>query len=150
MVRDAHYSSLKRPLPKIAWSYTLVLRTIAWKRLCVEYSWIWKLRKWTQIAQKLLEVQEEDDYSIRQENFSGIDLNWRTFNRIRTGIARVKTNIVRWNQIEQQDTLCNWEEIQNIGHLRTCRNCPKTCSLNELWNAEQNAVDVCQYWTHRL
>lgn len=102
---------------------------------------------------KVVDEEPPENYPLRQENPGGVDLDWRTWqtlNRIRTGVAAVKTNKIRWNQIDHQDAFCDCGEIQDMAHLMNCRNCPNTCSLDDLWNAEQNAIDVAQYWAQKL
>ena len=96
---------------------------------------------------------DTENYPLRQENSEGVDLDWRTWqtlNRIRTGVAAVKTNKIRWNQIDHQDDFCDCGKVQDMAHLTSCSNCPNTCFLDDFWNAKQNAIDVAQYWAPKL
>ena len=79
---------------------------------------------------RMVGEEPPENYPLRQENPGGVDLDWRTWqtlNRIRTGVAAVKTNKIRWNQIDHQDTFCDCGEVQDMAHLTSCRNCPNTC-----------------------
>ena len=52
---------------------------------------------------KMVGKEHPENYPLRQENPGGVDLDWRTWqtlNRIRTGVAAVKTNKIRLNQID--------------------------------------------------
>ena len=96
-------------------------------------------------------VQEDPplDYPLREEDSAGQHLDWVTWkslNRIRTGVAPVKTNKAKWGLITDEDTKCECGEIQNMEHLLSCIRCPHTCTLENLWNADENALDVARYW----
>lgn len=105
---------------------------------------------------RFLDVKLDDppaNYTKVQEMPSGADTEWttwRTLNRIRTGVAPVKTNQIKWGLRPEADNQCDCGEIQNMEHLLACTNCPSSCSPDDLWLNKQEALDVAHYWAEKL
>jgi hypothetical protein len=80
-----------------------------------------------------------------------LDFNtWKSLNRIRTGVAPIKTNMVKWAKTNSDELYCGCGEVQDMGHLLSCRDCPQKCSLEDLWLANKKGFDVAQYWAKNL
>jgi hypothetical protein len=73
-----------------------------------------------------------------------------SLNRIRTGVAPVKTNMVKWGKTKSDDLYCGFGEVQDMGHLLSYRDCPQKCTLEDLWLANKKGFDVAQYWAKNL
>ena len=92
-------------------------------------------------------------FPLPQVQWTGQTLDfktWKTLNRIRTGVATVKSNMAKWGKINQDDVNCDCGETQNMEHLLTCRNCPHRCTLEDLWLANKDGTDVARYWAEIL
>jgi len=65
-----------------------------------------------------------DQGIVPEENMAeGFDLPyviWRTLNRLRVGVSKCKTNMLKWGLLMDNNTLCECGEIQNSAHLLTC------------------------------
>lgn len=98
-------------------------------------------------------IEPPENCPLDQEPSQGMELEWRTWrmlNRMRTGVAPVKSNLAKWGIIANDDVLCECGEVQNMTHLTTCELCPSTCTLDDLWLANNEAVDVARFWAERL
>lgn len=60
-------------------------------------------------------------------------LTWRAPKDIRTGVAPVKINQIKWSFLDKNDEKCDYDKAQDMDHLFTCRNCPTICTLENLW-----------------
>jgi hypothetical protein len=69
---------------------------------------------------------------------------------IRTRVAPVKTNMVKWGKTNSDDLYCGCGEVQDMGPLLSCRDCPQNCTLEDLWLANKKGFDVAQYWAKNL
>lgn len=74
---------------------------------------------------------------------------WRTLNRIRTGVAYLKADKVKWGLLEVEDDKFECGEVRNMEQL--CPRCPTTCSLDDLrgWWTDA-AVDTARYWAENF
>jgi hypothetical protein len=45
---------------------------------------------------------------------------------------------------------CGCGEVQDMGHLLSCKDCPQKCTLEDLWLANKKGFDVAQYWAQNL
>jgi hypothetical protein len=80
-----------------------------------------------------------------------LDFNtWKSLNRIRTGVAPVKANTVKWGKTNSDDLYCGCGEVQDMEHLLSCRDCPYKCTLEDLWLANKKGFDVAQCWAKNL
>lgn len=98
-------------------------------------------------------MEPPDAYPLSQKPSPGNHLDWKTwktFNRLRTGVAPTKTNLAKWGIIDGSDITCDCGEPQTGEHLLTCENCPSSCSLEDLWLARENALDVARYWAEKI
>jgi hypothetical protein len=57
--------------------------------------------------------------------------------------------MVKWGKTNSDDLYCGCGEVQDMGHLLSCRDCPKKCTLQDLWLANKKGVDVAQYWAKK-
>jgi hypothetical protein len=58
--------------------------------------------------------------------------------------------MVKWGKTNSDDLYCGCGEIQDMGHLLSCRDCPQKCTLEDLWFANEKGFDVAQYWAKNL
>lgn len=70
---------------------------------------------------------------------------WRSLNRLRAGVTRCKSNLQKWG-FNIESSVCECGEIQTTSHLLQCRRCPKTCTVQDLLQATENALDVANFW----
>ena len=95
-------------------------------------------------------VDPPDWYPVSEEEPSGVEmdwLSWRTLNRIRAGVAPVKTNLYKWGLTT--DDKCECGERQTMEHLYNCTKCMFTVSLDDLWHG-RNVNDFVKYWMGHL
>lgn len=93
------------------------------------------------------------NYPLSESLPSGASFNfktWRMLNRIRTGVAPVKTNLIRWGLAQPNDDKCDCGMIQDMEHLLKCVNCPAHCNSDDLWQSKPEALDVAQYWAEKI
>jgi len=98
-------------------------------------------------------IDPPEVFPLKQEPSAGSRLywkSWKSLNRLRTGVAPVKTNLSKWGIINEQDFKYDCGATQTMEHLLVCKNCPSSCSLEYLWLAKDNAMDVAQYWADKL
>lgn len=79
---------------------------------------------------------------------TGYELQWRvwkTLNRLRVGVGRSKSNMVKLRYISDQNTSCHCETIQTMAHQLICLLAPRTCTLEDLITANQITRDVAQH-----
>jgi hypothetical protein len=80
-----------------------------------------------------------------------LDFNtWKSLNRIRTGVAPVTANMVKWGKTNSDDLYCGCGEVQDMGHLLSCRDCPQKCTLEDLWLSNKKGFDLAQYWAKNI
>jgi hypothetical protein len=53
-------------------------------------------------------------------------------------------------QTYSDDLYCGCGEVQGMGYLLSCRDCPRKCTLEDLWLANKKGFDVAQYWAKNL
>jgi hypothetical protein len=100
-----------------------------------------------------VQVEPPEDFPLTQmcPGSHLLDFNtWKSLNRIRTGVAPLKTNMVKWGKTNSDDLYCGCGEVQDMGHLLSCRDCPQKCTLEDLWLANKKGFDVAQYWAKNL
>jgi len=98
-------------------------------------------------------IEPPANFPLQQEPLRGMNLEWkiwRTLNRMRTGVAPVKSNLAKWKLTNADEVLCDCGEVQTTDHLRTCIHCPSKCTLDDLWLADTEALDVARYWAEKL
>jgi hypothetical protein len=100
-----------------------------------------------------VQVKPPEDFPLTQICPSShlLDFNtWKSLNRIRTRVAPVKTNMVKWGKTDAGDLYCGCGEVQDMEHLLSCKDCPHQCTLEDLWLANKKGIDVAQYWAKNL
>lgn len=93
------------------------------------------------------------DYPPREDPTNGAPKDWKTWralNRIRTGVAPVKSNLIKWGLLNEDDDRCDCGAIQDMEHLLQCPACPHRCTLEDLWLHTREALDVARYWAEKL
>ena len=59
-------------------------------------------------------------------------LHWKCLNRLRTGMGRCKSNMLKW-KYSDADTICDCaEQTQTIDHLLKCPMMPQECTTDDL------------------
>jgi hypothetical protein len=58
--------------------------------------------------------------------------------------------MVKWGKTNSDDLYCGCGEVQDMGHLLSCRDCPQKCTFEDLWLANKKGFDVAQYWAKNL
>ncbi|KAL4092417.1 hypothetical protein QTP88_026918 [Uroleucon formosanum] len=106
-------------------------------------------------ANRKLEITWEEDIKGWIEPAehlpSGHELQWhvwKTLNQLRVGVGRSKDNMLKWGYLNDQETSCHCGTIQTMAHLLVCPLAPGLCTLEDLTNANQKAMDVAQYWAN--
>ncbi|VVC33049.1 Hypothetical protein CINCED_3A024313 [Cinara cedri] len=74
---------------------------------------------------------EDDQISPAEHLPAGYNVDWRTLNRLRTGVGRSKDNLKKWGVI-QRDTKCDCGDEHTVSHLLICPDCPTTCTTSDL------------------
>jgi hypothetical protein len=100
-----------------------------------------------------VEVEPPEDFPLTQicPGSHLLDFNtWKSLNRIITGVAPLKTNMVKWGKTNSDDLYCGCGDVQDMGHLLSCRDCPQKCTLEDVWLANEKGFDVAQYWAKNL
>jgi hypothetical protein len=95
-----------------------------------------------------VQIEPPEDFPLSQicPGSHLLDFNtWKSLNRIRTGVAPVKTNMVKWGKTNSDNLYCGCGEVQDMGHLLSCRDCPHKCTLEDLWLENKKGFDVAQY-----
>ena len=60
-------------------------------------------------------------------------LCWRALNRLRTGLGRAKTVMMRWGYLNvAQSVDCDCGEPQTMAHLLSCRLLDEACTADDL------------------
>ncbi|GJQ66178.1 hypothetical protein Trydic_g4238 [Trypoxylus dichotomus] len=89
------------------------------------------------------------NYPLSESPAAGISCNfgtWRMLNRIiRTGVAPVKGNPIRWDLAQQNDDTCDCGIIQNMEYLLECANSAIHCIINDLWQSNPQALNMTHY-----
>lgn len=71
---------------------------------------------------------------------------WRTLNRMRVGVGRSKENMLKWGYLSDLDTKCRCGKVQTMTHILVCPMNPNICTVDDLMQANQRAVDVARFW----
>ena len=67
-------------------------------------------------------------------------LCWRSLNRLRTGVGRVKSTMRRWGYIDDNQSLnCNCGELQTMAHLLCCRLLDEASTAEDLVTVTERA-----------
>lgn len=102
---------------------------------------------------RFTQPEPPDWYPLRDPETTGTSLpwkSWRALNRIRTGVAPVKTNLARWGYLAEDDIYCDCGEAQDIDHLTQCPLCPVHCTNDDLWRGNAVAEDLAHFWAGKI
>ena len=69
---------------------------------------------------------------------------WRALNRIRAGVGRCRVNRKRWGFSNNDQ--CDCGTTQTMEHLLSCPNCPVSCTMQDLNEANEKAVALATFW----
>ena len=75
-------------------------------------------------------------------------LTWRSLNRLRTGFGRVNGLMKKWGYMDND--LCDCGAVQDMAHLLACSQMSTTCTPEELYKAEDRAVEVAKFWESKI
>ena len=76
-------------------------------------------------------------------------LCWRSLNRLRTGVGRVKSTMRRWGYIDDTQSLnCNCGELQTMAHLLCCRLLDEACTAEDLVTVTERAKACARKWQY--
>ena len=71
---------------------------------------------------------------------------WRVLNRLRTGVGRSKSNLLKCRYVE--DDPCECEATQTLPHLFECPNShANILNLDELFIPSDGAVELARLWS---
>ncbi|KAJ8892034.1 hypothetical protein PR048_004600 [Dryococelus australis] len=73
---------------------------------------------------------------------------WKALNRLRTGVSRCKVNLKKAGYITG-DKLCECGEHQNPQHLLVYKNLKDPCTIEDLYAANDKAVQTVEFWLWR-
>lgn len=72
---------------------------------------------------------------------------WKSLNRLRTGVARCKTNLLKWGMLpESDDVLCSCGQIQDMNHLLICPRLEERCTHEDLFLCNEKAIAAASFW----
>lgn len=78
---------------------------------------------------------------------AGSQLDWKTWknlNRIRCQMGRSGDNLLRWGYAEDDSCVCG--ETQTMEHLLSCPSLQTPCTIQDLWEANDAAVQCARHW----
>jgi len=64
---------------------------------------------------------------------------------MRVRVARTKSNMVKWRLKNEEDDKCDCDECQTDEHLLIGTKNPAICSMDDLIQANQNAIDMATH-----
>jgi len=73
-------------------------------------------------------------------------IRWKTLNRLRTGVAKIKANMMKWGYQKELDILCECGEDQSDDHLLQCTLVPPGCTTDDLALANEKAILITIHW----
>lgn len=74
---------------------------------------------------------------------------WKSLNRLRAQVGRCRHNMCKWGLADPPTELCDCGAVsQTMEHMLTCPQCPDTCTLNDLHEANAAAISVATYWAN--
>jgi len=76
-----------------------------------------RIRKWREELQSEKPVLPAENLPCRGNQAWII---WKTLNRLRTGVAKTKANMMKWRYQKKPDILCECGEDQSDDHLLQC------------------------------
>ena len=80
---------------------------------------------------------------------SGEDwLCWRALNRLRTGLDRAKTVMMRWGYLDDAQSVhdCDCGEPHTMAHLLSCRLLDGACTADDVATVTERAMECVRKW----
>ena len=72
---------------------------------------------------------------------------WKTLNRLRSGVGRCKVNLNKWGYRTSGDTTCDCgTDQQTMDHLLCCPLLEQKCTSDDLASYNENAKKCVQLW----
>ncbi|VVC36419.1 Hypothetical protein CINCED_3A018023 [Cinara cedri] len=65
---------------------------------------------------------------------------------LRTGVAKTKSNMMKWGYQKELDILCECGEDQSNDHLLQCTLAPPGCTTDDLALANEKAISITIHW----
>ncbi|KAK9704514.1 hypothetical protein QE152_g27812 [Popillia japonica] len=65
---------------------------------------------------------------------------WKSLNRLSTGVARWKTNLLKWGMSEDDDVMCSCGQLQDMSHLLVCLQLEEGCTHEDLILCNDKAI----------
>ncbi|KAJ8738074.1 hypothetical protein PYW08_000669 [Mythimna loreyi] len=76
---------------------------------------------------------------------------WKSLNRLRVQVGRCRDNLARWGFFDPSQVQCQCGvPSQDMRHLLSCLACTTTCTFNDLYEANERAVQVAKYWSDKI
>lgn len=104
-----------------------------------------RLSLWKEIA------PAQEGFTPKEQLSSGNQLpypTWRTLNRLKTGVSKCRSNMVKWGYAV--DDRCDCGEIQTPEHLLVCCRMNNSCTQEDLMLATNKGINVAEYWKGRI
>ncbi|KAK9679211.1 hypothetical protein QE152_g40201 [Popillia japonica] len=71
---------------------------------------------------------------------------WKSLNRLRTGVARWKTNLLKWGMSEDDDVMCSCSQLQDMSHLLVCPQLEEGCTHEDLILCNDKDIAAAVFW----
>ena len=76
---------------------------------------------------------------------------WKTLNRLRTGVGRCKVNLCKWGYQKDGDNTCDCGTVpQTMEHLLCCPLLEQKCTSDDLAGYTENAKKCVQLWLKHI
>ena len=76
---------------------------------------------------------------------------WKTLNRLRTGVGRCKVNLCKWGYQKDGDNTCDCGTVpQTMEHLLCCPLLEQKCTSDDLVGYNENAKKCVQLWLNHI
>ncbi|KAK9687439.1 hypothetical protein QE152_g36274 [Popillia japonica] len=71
---------------------------------------------------------------------------WKSLNRLRTGVAWCKTNMLKWGMSENDHVMCSCGQLQDMSHLLVCPQLEEGCTHEDLILCNDKAIAAAVFW----
>ena len=77
-------------------------------------------------------------------------LHWKCLNRLRTGMGRCNSNMLKW-KYSDADIICDCgEQTQTMDHLLKCPMLPQECTTEDLMEYNEIAKECVFQWMNNV
>ena len=109
-----------------------------------------RLRAWTHhlrfVPQKLISIPSENLCPGSEAPW----LHWKFFNRLRTGMGRRKSNMLKW-EYSDADIVCDsGEQTHTMDHLLKCPMLPQECTTDDLMEYNEAEKECVFQWMNNV